>query len=209
MSTQWKVANYPDANLIPSNIKDGVSIFGVLGNFSWSISSWDQIIYWTDPEGNDRYFDNWDVSYRAVELWDFIYMFASHSRYRISWSWSGIVCWACKYNKTNWDFTPIWVHLFNQSGSNSWRFWKTYSSYVNGTNIVLNYTRWTNDGRIILDTTDDSLSSVLWSLDTAWTLFSTEEINFGWVDHKANVYYAWWLISSTYYKWIIFYYTAL
>ena len=198
-----------DTNLTPENIKDGVSIFGVEGNYIWLSNLWTQIIYGTDPEWNDWFFDDWDHSYRAVELWDFIYMFASHEKHRVSWSRSWMTVGVCKYSKISWDFFPIWVVGFDESWSNSRRWAKTYSSYVNWTNIVLNYSQWSNNWRIILDTTDDSLSSVLGSLDTAWTLFSTEEINFWWVDHKANIYYVWWLIVSTYYKWIVFYYSAL
>jgi len=39
MSTQGKVANFPDADLIPSNIKAGVDIFGVVGTLSGGVPS--------------------------------------------------------------------------------------------------------------------------------------------------------------------------
>lgn len=37
MSTQSLVANFPDADLVPTNVKDGIDIFWVLWTYEWSV----------------------------------------------------------------------------------------------------------------------------------------------------------------------------
>lgn len=39
MAYEWIIQNYPEPNLLAENIKDGVEIFGVNGNYKWDISS--------------------------------------------------------------------------------------------------------------------------------------------------------------------------
>ncbi len=42
MTTQWKVANFQDPDLVPANIKSGVNIFGVDGTYSGGWILWEQ-----------------------------------------------------------------------------------------------------------------------------------------------------------------------
>lgn len=87
MTLQWYTSNFQDTNLIPSNIKDGVDIFGVEGTFegSWSWSMWDvlqlELTGWQI---------NWPLNY--IKIWN-LFIFG--------WAW----VYDFDSNKWEWGVT--------------------------------------------------------------------------------------------------------
>ncbi len=121
MTTQWKVANFQDPDLVPANIKSGVNIFGVDGTYSGggSLPIWavDNIVWILTPTIYKHHYRGWSsdapmgtiVINRVYENATDIYVFNIHHRYIMEYgssdnyiSSSLIYCSIVKINKTSW-----------------------------------------------------------------------------------------------------------
>ena len=180
----WTAGNKQDANLISSNIKDWVTIFGVEGSFEGLTSGWLGNFMW-------GYCVRWpDNSYkttniRAIELWDFIYLFCWGWAW---WNWASMLTsWLfTKINKTNWEVVLTWK---------TWNFWGSssssdaapslLSSYIDWWIIYINYSVvwwWTWNFHYKIDTTTDIITFETWHYTTG-VLFSTTDVTIWWVKY--------------------------
>lgn len=131
MTLQWYTSNFPDADLTPPNIKDGVDIFGVEGTYTglwWNIEiiQWqDEVItnWWTWWIGASWPFPEsiWRTRVSSITIdvaWD----------YTIAWlGWEYHVMWGSYWFKltVNWvdqsATVPLWwVHYWPISWLQIW-----------------------------------------------------------------------------------------
>jgi len=169
MSTKGIVSNFEDADLIDTNIKDGVDIFGVV----WSLSSWpnlpsipwnflweEEALYWpnttfglngTVVRANWNFYCfwmNWSATLRWLIIfkvnwitWASSMIYYAPSVLPASSSFSSVYLdWdIIYYNSTSW-----WVQLNSLTDVVTWWWWTTWTLITNP--LVFwwnNYIYWT------------------------------------------------------------------
>lgn len=180
MAYEWIIQNYPEPNLLAENIKDGVEIFGVNGNYSW----WQPIpagnpLWMFDPARPTADYDNdWRFDY---ETWQTIYFDSwTHIFIISSWlrSWSSNnghkestqwLLWTI--NKSNWNVNLYKTHQLSRAleytgGRASCYNWTRESAtalYYICHNLWVSWWTWnpkrrTNTWRITINKTNWSMS---------------------------------------------------
>jgi hypothetical protein len=107
MAYEWIIQNYPEPNLLAENIKDGVEIFGVNGNYSWNIWQWHiwQIIVQTTLD---------IIWYNSSINWEFTFWVDT-----VAWIvWSVCIEWISG-STLNWN---VFLFIFNKITSSTLRY---------------------------------------------------------------------------------------
>lgn len=192
-----------DTDLMSSNIRSGVDIFGIAGTLSiwwllWNtttniLGSWFQ----EDLPYTSSY---WDSQWRFIaDMWTDIYII-------FWWGYAGgaywIIIWVYKYNKSSWLISFVWVnndttYYTSAPGFGSW--------YVDWTNIVINTDWYLEHRKFTIDTTTDIISNsnnnsttgtlISDSLSYLWNTISV------WISEVIDTN----IIPNTY--WVTWYYT--
>lgn len=137
MATNAVVSNIPDIDLITSNIKDGIDIFGVVGNLSpippltplsWNTFAIFDILAWTYHTGTDENFKQ--LASGIYETPTDIYFLLLTWYTSDNWSYSGeyVACASiAKMNKTTLAYTYYkWFRRFNDYT----RYWYSWPSWI-------------------------------------------------------------------------------
>lgn len=181
MTLQWIVSNFPDVDLIPSNVKDGVNIFDVEWTFwgvGWGVGTPSSIyitslhtVYSNTPYDTNKFYTQvwtkfyfilyeWYSNTNEGRIWIGIFDTVTLSRY--FWWWSG-------QQALTWS--PQWVSVYME--------WTVF--HCNWTGWWWNYyhfdydfdteTRWTKENW--LNTTGTQITNTTWNT-IWWQLFTTE-----------------------------------
>jgi len=106
---KWIASNYNDNDLIPTNVKDGVDIFGVEGDLISSALEWLElsIVYWKSDFTNTEKCQ-WSRSVIA-ETAGFLYMiFPSSWDDWSDWDVYNAYLWVVKYDKLSHNIIMVW-----------------------------------------------------------------------------------------------------
>lgn len=189
---QWIASNYNDSDLTENNIRDGVEIFGVEGNFEGLTSGW---------LGNYIWSVSWSTAstilvpgVRAIEFWDYVYFFCCF------WMvWWGMWLFASKIHKETLEITII--GYLTQSWTWAGQHY-IHNSYIDWTDIYINFwNTWPFWEHIKLDTLTDTLS---WASSKyeIWTIDNSTSKIIWWKTYTPNMNPAtqdgWWGVLIAY-----------
>lgn len=192
-----------DTNLIPSNIKNWVGVFGVEWDYVWGIDT-NKFVASFSINTNESVFW-WFNGVRAIELWNYIYCFMWQQFRRVSSSYEWVALCTCKINKTTLDITNLSNNIYTQTDETN--NLHSLNSYVDGTNIYLNRWSWTDRrcyfkidtltdiitssvGETTSGILDNSINKTIWSITYAPTIIISTPVT-------TNVYSGWtWLIVT-------------
>lgn len=187
--------NRIDANLIPSNIKDGVTIFGVEGTLeTWLINlNLKPVHYkWMSSVSPSVTNNTWWFEWATIMFdWN-IWFFGTTS------TTMDVNLWLIKLNLTTWEIHEY--EAFNWNYNLDWTFRIDWSIvYHNWSQWINEYTSW-RDLENSTSRTNDSRTS-LWVAMTNSELFewNTFQSLYYWPptnqDTHTNVWYSWFQIS--------------
>lgn len=117
---QWLTNNRPDEDLIPSNIRKWVNVFGVEGDFEWSSGT-------SIPA--EQSLSLWWWTYKYIRFWNlYIFTWASAP------GWTDLAISTFWNNTINWIATALWKTLVSQQITPIIWWWNrivTYNPWLN------------------------------------------------------------------------------
>lgn len=159
VSQSW---NRADANLLPENIKNGVSIFGVNGTYSSSRNIGRIYLWWYAINISSRSLLNeWT---RTIDIWDKIVFFSGMSLMPTWASYSWLAWNVCILNKLDWSISYITPQEQVISGNSN--NYSISDSYVDWTDIYINFTGPSVSGVFSIDTDANTFVINTWNITT-------------------------------------------
>lgn len=173
MTLRWTAGNKIDANLIPSNIKDWVTIFGVEESFE-GIGNTNGYPWITIP----LFSSNWEIApgimqriydwWACWEYWDKIYSMVH------GYPWSDQYMYILYYEKSTWN---VWI---------VWNIWFSSPSFEE--HIISIKTDW---NKIITNTTSNNFvfdmeTELLtrWWWEYVWWVAWSSFVEYNWKNYK-------------------------
>lgn len=169
MGYEWIASNYPDTDLVDTNIKDGVDIFGVEWTYTWW-AIWAMWVKYLMNSDNNYWDGYWLPVIAVLQYWNDLISCA--------WSyWSGtyrIWIWYLPINVSPLEILPTWTNaLIQWNTTDGWTWWaiSLSSIYIDWDDIYFNTYNanvW-NKHAVINRTTKTFTNNQSWH-HTSWTL---------------------------------------